>query len=200
MNHIGCIRRSSSYSSRLSNNFLYWVLSSSFLYVLGRDRQWNCSKREVQQDGCMDLQSRSLNSEVELVLFPHAIQGDSGGRLPEFGWLGFSCSTVCRFLFRKMAVWQKWLDRWARWWNIIVNPTQIGDHQSHPVVLQVDSPVLNSFQIQTHSFETRAIPTSNKVGDDVTSFRFGISTFFQSQCHVCRDYIDGYKEIIQIVT
>ena len=34
-----------------------------------------------------------------------------------------------------MGIWQKWLGRWARWWNtqIKVNPTQVIDQMNHPV-------------------------------------------------------------------
>ena len=35
----------------------------------------------------------------------------------------FGCSTLCLVLPGLMGSWQKWLSRWARWWNI-PNPTQ----------------------------------------------------------------------------
>ena len=38
-----------------------------------------------------------------------------------------------------MGIWQKWLGRWARWWNtqIKFNQTQVHDQMNHPVYLQV---------------------------------------------------------------
>ena len=36
----------------------------------------------------------------------------------------------------QLGVWQNWLGSQARWWNIRikVNPTQVRDHQCHPVL------------------------------------------------------------------
>ena len=41
--------------------------------------------------------------------------------------MGFECSTVCTVLPRLMGIWQKRMDKWARWWNtqIKVNPTHV---------------------------------------------------------------------------
>ena len=52
--------------------------------------------------------------------------------------LYFECSTVCPILPRLWGIWQKWLCRWARWWNIQikVNPTQVYDQLGHPVFFQ----------------------------------------------------------------
>ena len=45
--------------------------------------------------------------------------------------------TVCPILLGPMGIWQKWLGRWARWWNtqIKVNPTQVHEQMGHPAYL-----------------------------------------------------------------
>ena len=46
-------------------------------------------------------------------------------------------STVCPILLGQNGNWQNSQGNWAIWWNIQikVNPTQVCDHQSHPVSL-----------------------------------------------------------------
>ena len=66
--------------------------------------------------------------------------------------LDFECSTVCPILPRLMGIWQNWLGRRARLWNIQieVNPTQVYDHLGRSVRMSAlfsQSKQLNSVTI-----------------------------------------------------
>ena len=55
--------------------------------------------------------------------------------LANLGWVkyDFGCSILCLVLPGLMGNWQNWLSSWARWWNIIVNPTEVRQEMCHPV-------------------------------------------------------------------
>ena len=76
------------------------------------------------------------------------VQGGALGRIAGLGWVDFDfgCSTFCLVLLRLMGSWQKWLSRWASWWNITdqSQPNPLSDQMPHPVVLfivTIPSPV-----------------------------------------------------------
>ena len=63
------------------------------------------------------------------------IQGGPGGRGVGLGDFDFGHSTNCLVVLGQMGVRMNWLCRWAIWRiiEIKVNPTQVYDHQAHPV-------------------------------------------------------------------
>ena len=70
----------------------------------------------------------------------HSVQGGSPDQRAGLGsWVDFDFAsyTFCEVLIGLMGNWQKWLSRWARWWNITdqsqLNPTQLSDQMDHPV-------------------------------------------------------------------
>ena len=89
----------------------------------------------------------------------HPVQGDSSAR--GLGWvdLNFECFTVCAVLPGLMGIWQKWLDRWARWWNtqIKVNPTQVHGQMGNPV-----HDVETQFQLHGGQLQGRAMPLERR--------------------------------------
>ena len=77
-----------------------------------------------------------LRGKPRSVKYSKFIQGDPSDLRLGFVDLDFEYSTVCLILLELMGIWQKRLDRWARWWNteIKVNSTQVSAHLGHPVV------------------------------------------------------------------
>ena len=63
------------------------------------------------------------------------LQDGSCGRGLGLVGLDSGHSTTCLVVVRHIEDWLNWLCRWATWWNIQikVNPTQVHDHELHPV-------------------------------------------------------------------
>ena len=79
--------------------------------------------------------------EISLYLwFKHLSSQTSlqGGPSYLDSWVGltdFGCSTICLVLLGLMGNWQEWLSKWARLWNIKVNPTQLSNQMDHTVIM-----------------------------------------------------------------